>query len=256
MGRAWRPVGVQRILLLIIITGVLFSFILPGGMRGTRMQLSLPELVALLNESGAQVTGLDLEGWAISNRGGEPLDIWQKSKPEERLGIAGSKPLITSTPYGRGMLVKKDFSDGTAVRVTAQQIERLGKQEVCYFLIKCHLSGDNREALVWEYKIREALAVLGSDQGLYITVQGTIGRKLEPENQLAWGRAIYRKLGGNVARTQKSGRYLSLNGYTAALPDAVTVGGERFNLNVALVIPSDSNETNVYLGTPLITSEY
>lgn len=245
----------QKALITVIFLGALFACILPGA-TGSRERLALAELVSLLRDNGVQVEVSELEGWAVLREAGEPREIWRKLGWEKQLGLANSGMNQIDTDRGRCMNINKEFQDGTKVQIYIQKFEKIGLENLCYIVVKCSIPGGSGEGPAWEKRLRTVLANSSRERGLYVTVRGEFYRRLEPEAQLAWGRTVYRDLGGRIRNTLQTERYLSLNGYTAALPDAVTVDKRKFNLNVALVNSSDAFETRVYLGSPIITSEY
>ncbi len=249
-------VTVQKALITLIFLGAFFALILPGTGESNRERLALGELVPLLQDNGVQVEGIDLAGWGVLREAGEPRAIWRKLGWEHRLGLSGSRICQIDTGWGLCVNIKKEFGDGTNVLISIQKVEKIVPGNLCYIVVKCSLPGASEGGQAWEKRFRAFLANSFRERGLYVTVRGKFDRRLEPEEQVAWGRAVYRDLGGKPEETVQTERYLNLIGYTPVLPDAVTAGNSRYNLNIALVNSSDTNETRIYLGSPIITSEY
>ncbi len=244
-------------LFLIILIGIFLGFLLPGETRGNREKKpSLPELLSLAERGGVRVDGFELEGWAVFRQKGEVDQIWKDLDLPAQLGISKGNISLARAPQDKRVRFQGCPPGGAVVQITLQQVSQGSKQDLCYVMIKVRVPSGAQTPLAWEGKLRKALVSLDSEYGLYITVKGRIPRKLEPDIQLAWGQAVFRALGGSVASSLRTKKYLSLAGYTPVFPDAVRVRKKRVNFNVALTSPAASNETFVYLGTPLISSEY
>lgn len=63
-------------------------------------------------------------------------------------------------------------------------------------------------------------------------------------------------LNSNKVETMVNDRVVSVSGYTPKLSERLTVSGKSVNINMAFRYNGIKNETLVYLGTPIITSEY
>jgi hypothetical protein len=116
------------------------------------------------------------------------------------------------------------------------------------------VAGSTQESLSQEKKIRESLASLGKNHGIYLAVKGKIAADLDEEAQLAWGKAVFRGFGARITDTLRTDKYTSITGYSPVLPDVAVVGGGKINLNLSMVRKEQG--IHVLLGTPLITCEY
>ncbi|MDH7576654.1 MAG: YwmB family TATA-box binding protein [Bacillota bacterium] len=241
---------------LVIVLGALLAFFLPGETSGNREKPVLPELVALVERGGGGVDGFDLEGWAVVKRRGEVEKIWKDLDLTGSLELQDGRLSPVQSSQGKAICYQGRPAEGAEVRITLQKVGQAGPQDLTYLMLKARIPSGTRTALAWEEKLRETLAAAGSEHGLYLTVKGRIPRKLGREAQLAWGEAVLQELGGSVADSLRTEKYLSLVGYTPVFFDAVRVGKKKVNINVALVSQAGSEETLVYLGTPLISSEY
>lgn len=244
----------KRVLALVIVLGIVLTLFLSAG-KDRQETLTPVELSSLLTSGGVQVEGYELEGWAVARDSMAPSAVWKKTGLEKSLGLAGGKRENLATRWGDCFRIS-GVSQGTTVRVVVQQVAAGGGQEGCYLLIKCTFAGENREILSWEKQIRRALASLGGEYRVYITVKGKICDTLDETAQLAWAQAICQELKAPVVSTLRSENYLSLTGYSPLLPDVVQIAGKKTNLNLAIVDSEKAQETHIYLGTPLISCEY
>lgn len=242
----------KRVLILLLLAGTLLTLVFTG-ITCEDEPLAFDTISALMTSGGVQVEGYHLEGWAVIRDPGEPASIWRERKLGEKLGLQNTEK--RTIPTSRGDCFQVVYTDRDLdLRASILKNEGMGKEDLCYILIKCILPAGSQDGLAWEKKIRDTLSSLGKDHGIYLTVQGKLGVQLDEDAQLAWGQAIFRSLGAAVTDTLRTSEYLSLTGYAAALPDAALAGGKEINLNLSLV-PRDQ-ETRVYLGTPVISCEY
>ncbi|NPV28733.1 MAG: hypothetical protein HPY58_03585 [Firmicutes bacterium] len=248
----------QKGLLFVVILGVLLTFFLPGEGRGSREKPCLPELAALLERKGVEIDGFDLEGWAVARKRGEAEEIWKELNLPGALGISGGSLSPVHTLQGEGMRFRARLAGGADVCITLQKLSKAGPHDLVYVMLKAHVPPGGQGSLLWEKRFRRALASLGlgSEHGLYLTVKGRLPCRLEPGARLVWGEGVLRDLGGSVTGSLETEKYLSLVGYTPFFSDAVRAGRKKVNINVALASPPGSGATFVYLGTPLISSEY
>lgn len=229
---------------------VLFVF----GKTSTKESLVLDKLSLLITAGGVQVEGYYLEGWAFLQDPAQPNEVWEERKIGEKLGLVDVSKRTISTVSGDCLQVECACRDCQA-RVVLQKIqEESNNEDKIYISIKYNITDSIQESLSREKKIRETLTYLGKDHGLYLAVKGNIAADLDEEAQLAWGEAIFRDFNAKAADILCTDKYISITGYSPVLPDAVTVGGRKTNLNLSMV--RKENGIQVILGTPLITCEY
>lgn len=214
------------------------------------------QLVTILEESGARVKGIEIEGWGVMRAAGDPPSLWSRLGWGKQLGLEGSRSSMVETGWGECLNIRKDFRDGAKILISIQKVEKIVPGELCYIVIRCDLPGSAERGKYWENRVGGFLRSFFKERGLYFTVRGEFDRRLNPEEQLAWGREVYRYLQGRQAETVKNGRYISLLGYTPLLPVLDPPGDFRYNLNLALVNSRSWEKTQIYLGCPVITSEY
>jgi|GEM_PF-3212720 len=248
----------KRLLLLVIIAGVALGLILAeANLPREQGHYWLPVLAAVLESGGARVVEYDLEGWATLQGPAEPGLVI--SRFQGQLGLAQGAVITGHTTWGQVWQTSGATPDGAAVRFLIQNDDRYQSAHHSYCVIRCRLSAGNcsgQACRQWEQRLRDILQLLGREHRLYLTVQGVIPRQLGRQAQQAQGRSFCQLLGGRVTGYQDAEQYQSLTGYSPLLPDAVNTGNSKVNINIAFVGRKDTNETQVYLGIPVITTEY
>ncbi|HHV34211.1 MAG TPA: hypothetical protein GXX59_01325 [Syntrophomonadaceae bacterium] len=242
----------KRMLIPLLIVGILLALVFTGKTYQGEPAV-FDTLSALMTSGMVEVEGYHLEGWAVvRDTAGEPASIWGKRKLGEKLGLENAEKRIVRTPRGDCFQVVHT-NHGLNVQASVQKIEGAERQD-CYILIKCILPADLQNSIAWEKRIRDTLFTLGREHGIYLTVCGKTNSPMDEGAQLAFGRAVFRGLGADVSGTLRTSKYLSFTGYTPLLPDAALAGGKNINLNLSMVCKE--HETQILLGSPLISCEY
>jgi hypothetical protein len=218
-------------LVLVIFTCSFLSCLFSGETKAKEGEY-LPYLVYLMQESGVQIDGIELEGWVSFRQGEDPQEMFRKMMPLQDM-LKSTEVVFLSCQPGQGQ-----------------------NQDLATLLVKVKHRGSLERAFLWESGLRELLETAGREHGLSLTVSGRIPGELEAEQQLAWAQSLFGQAGGKVSTSLKTAKYLSLTGFTPFLPDFIWDGKNRVNLNVAVVCSPGSGETLVYLGYPLISCEY
>lgn len=213
---------------------------------------AVPGLLRCLAAEGVTLSGIELEGWAVFP-GASPQQVFRRLCQQKALDLSEARPL----PVGKGEVLKFGLSypDGAKLTVLLSPSAERPDRDATGLLIRCCLTG-SAGATGWECRLRRCLRQLGGEHGCYVTLIGDLPERLGPAEELDWGKRAYLRLGGLVTDSRRTAGYLSLCGYSPLLPEAVALNRRPCNLNLALVASPESRITHVYLGTPIITSEY
>lgn len=253
-GRRWETGCLcvkKTVIPLLFLSAVLVLLFL--GKTSAIEPLVIDKMSMLMTAGGVQVEGYYLEGWALLRESGEPAEVWEKKKIGEKLGLVDASKRSIPTGWGDRLQVERIDRDCQA-RVMVQKMKGISEDNPTYISIKYAVAGSTQESLSQEKKIRESLASLGKNHGIYLAVKGKIAADLDEEAQLAWGKAVFRGFGARITDTLRTDKYTSITGYSPVLPDVAVVGGGKINLNLSMVRKEQG--IHVLLGTPLITCEY
>ena len=243
---------VKKTLLLLVLLGALTILLISGEVK--KEPMAFEELLLLMEASGVQVEGCQLQGWAIVQDFGKAADVWEKRKIGQRLHLP--EALIKSYPEDNGDGLTVVFAEkDVQAHFVFKKIKETPKEDLFYLTLNCSFNifqGRPSEIILWEKKIRGTLSVLGDEHGVYLTVDGKIA-PLDKKAQEAWASAVFREVGAQVVDTLQTGRYTAITGHTPHFA-AVDVGKKKINFNLAIV--NQGEETRVLFGSPLITCEY
>lgn len=81
------------------------------------------------------------------------------------------------------------------------------------------------------------------------------GRKSPPEVDEIISKML-REAGAETVHTMKNDRLVSVSAFAPNVRDRLTLGGESVNINMAVRYNSVEDKTMVYVGSPIISSEY
>lgn len=210
-------------------------------------------LVAILEEAGADVEGVEIVGWGVLRHAGDPLDLRRRIEQARLLGLEGIQGSFMETEWGSCWSASRDIGEGGRLLLSVVSVLPEG---LSYLTVRCELPGDAARGKGWETRIRGFLEGSCGEKGVYFTAKGEFTRRLRPEEQLAWGRALCGYLQGKALEELRTERYLNILAYTPFLPPSEVSRRLGYNLNIALVETSSGAKTRVYLGSPVITSEY
>lgn len=239
----------KRFLMVGLLTTVFFLLhLVPGestAEQGKRPMLSC--LALLLQESGAQVTGYEIEGWAYLRQKEDLLQVLKNADFQVKA------TQFNWNAAGTACSCRWLLPDGSKISLGANLQT---KKDSANLFIKVNIPGNSRNLSFQEDLIEDMLQGIARDWGLSQTVTAKIPTRLSEEQQLYWAQELIRFTGGSISSSLKTDKYLSITGYSPAFTGGVWDGKHKINLQLAIVSPSYRNETLVYLGSPLITCEY
>lgn len=249
------PLKIKRsdVVLLLMAIFVVFSGIMVGYSSPSGEDLIIRNFLS----SGAVYNRLILNGWAAV----DDSDLKTDTASEfERL----VKPLFSSYHYS--------ISQYTAINSTTIKAKGLIKPKVKATItlikhdrVKAKPSGEVYLVLSLEsrnpdvsYSFLNAAmnSFLGRDYHQSMIISGTINKKLSPREKDIFIKGMLQKIGVQNMETLAVGPLVSVTGYTPSVRNVLTVAGKSVNINMALRYNTIENKTMVYIGSPVITSEY
>ncbi len=108
----------------------------------------------------------------------------------------------------------------------------------------------------WRGKIKKVLNEFGSEENISTLYSGVISKSLNMEEmkscvQKAWQITQAKEIEGIAEEN-----LVSMTGYTKQMKNFIELGDERMNMNIALRVNNDDQQTHVMVASPLITTEY
>ncbi len=237
--------------MLLLFSGTILALLFTGNVNENEHH-EFAALSSVMASGGVDVEGFHLEGWAVVRDTGTPSSFWDKNMLGEKLGMEDEEKKTKVTAEGELFQIAQHAKD-FHLQASVKEVDNGEKHEL-YILIGCILAPDLENSLAWEKKIRYILSSLGKEHGVYLTVSGKIDSPMDEEALLGFGKAMFHILGANLTNTLCTDGYVSFTGYAPLLSDVAITGREKNNLNLAAV--RQEQETQILLGTPVISCEY
>ncbi len=218
-------------------------------------------VVGVFKSSGARFKRLEVNGWAAVK---DPMSSEKEAKAF-LIGRLTKIPCEGGLPQVRGVRQDGMFTARTGVRVKGgvtanvalQQYygdKPFGAGETCLVI---SLATENPAA---SYRSLDTIfdALCSGCEGPQksTVVSGYIGGRVD---RRAASQIIAKMLNEATAQnvvTVSEGPLVSISAYTSRVPRWLTDGKKSVNINMALRYNSVENRTFLYVGSPLITSEY
>ena len=216
-------------------------------------------LVTAFEESGAKFQELTAQSWGKVGSGGHNLDelkaLYQKIIQAMGKGAEVSITESTDQNY-TGIAAAGKTPEGYDINITLQSISDSYEDDETYLIIDLHENIDCAEA----GKIRKAadsyFAAVDATGETSVLISGYFEQILNLKAKESLVEAVFKKVGGEELESVDTETYLSKSGYCPGLPRSITSNGQKINLQIALFDNEVQNQTGIFIGTPLIFSEY
>lgn len=87
-------------------------------------------------------------------------------------------------------------------------------------------------------------------------VKGHLSGRISAEQKEHLASHLFHSWGGAVKSTHQTSGYYVAYGYTSGITFYKKINGQKINLNLAIAYDEISDETTVYLGIPLLNSDF
>jgi len=229
-------------------------------------------VVRVFKSSGARLDRLEVHGWAVL---GEPPETREAAvrylnTRAKKLFPEGEIPLIKDHYGNRNLTLHMEGRLKSGVYAKASLLQDTGaspKRERAAYLV-VSLFADNPLIANGESITDDALypyldldkLVLRVMEGESFTkstvASGIIDGQMSPRQVNELIQKMLRKAHAQKVEVLEDERLVSVSAYTPDVRQQLTSGGKSVNINMALRYNSLENKTHVYVGSPLITSEY
>lgn len=160
--------------------------------------------------------------------------------------------------YNQVKLINQDNEDIT-VTIVMDDFKSNNFQKESYLLVDLFLLKDYKNILELENIILDYFVATGFSFEYDITVGGSFSNKMNTVIMKDVINKTFNSIGGEIQEGMEvfeEGDLLSYTGYSPKLADAIQLAGERVNLNIAMKSSDDLNKAFIWIGTPLIATDY
>ncbi|MDO4541757.1 MAG: YwmB family TATA-box binding protein [Bacillota bacterium] len=216
-------------------------------------------LVAAFEESGAAFQELTAQSWGKVGTGRENLPELEAlyEKVVASLGEGAKVTIEEATEENYvGLSATGKTPQGYDINITLQSIKDNYEEDETYLIIDLHENLDSKEAAGIRQTAENCFAAVNAKGETSVLISGYFEHILNGEAKKALTTAVFASVGGESVETVDSGTYISDSGYCPGLPRSITANGQEINLQIALFDNEVQNQTGIFIGTPLIFSEY
>lgn len=203
--------------------------------------------------SGAKINTININGWAIVQEKFIGIDLMKKWIEDIRKELNLENVKLTEKDYNTFREVKMEYSgDEKRVVVIFQSLHEDVPQT--YLIVDEYL--DDFRYINDKTDIERVFENYNKKPEISILCEGTFdGRKSYNELEAIKNKVI-NSIHGSVINEGYYDNFISTTAYSPEIKEYIAIGGEKININVALRYSSYDDKTHIYIGSPIITSEY
>lgn len=256
--------GLNRMKLIIFFTitvflGAVFLYLWKLDDPVPTVSQSEDPLVLAFEESGAQFQELTAQSWGKVGSQGYSLEELNGFYEDiiKALGKGSQIEVTDSTQENYiGLVAAGKTAQGYDINITLQTIKDSYEDDETYLIVDLHEALDSSAAESIRKTADSCFKALGTTGETSVLITGYFEEVISSQAKQNLGKAIFSSVGGSVLEAVDSGSYISQSGYCPGLPRSVTSNGKEINLQIALFDNELENQTGIFIGTPLIFSEY
>ncbi|TZE81305.1 YwmB family TATA-box binding protein [Calorimonas adulescens] len=238
-------------LLFLIVT----AFVYPEVGGANISKVSIKEA---LERSGAAFDGAEINGFSLLNEKFMGYRLLEETVENlaQRIGnqniyrISG----IDEEDYRQVTLKGEDNDAAFAITI---QTYNLPSGPESYLIVNCYIkdsSEDIGEAYEEVKKCFDALKVKKPQISVILT--GHFDKKLSEKDMNTIVSSIMSSLDASYTKNRLYDDMLTMTGYSEKLGEYIELGNEKINLNLAMRYSDSDGKTYLWLGTPVITTDY
>ena len=249
----------------------LSALLLVTGLYYQNAHLKAAETIAMndsvilreaFESTGARFRKIDLQGWAQLKEDYSSEDQMLKAM-EKVIAIFGiNQNEIKTEKSTRSNLVSVTQSGrldpDTYLTVIMQTTKDSGRQNKPKSYLIVGISHFRTPANYKNLRIKmvEVFSLIGEQAHYSNIISGYVAKKMEVKEMQKMSKKVMQITGAEEVENYADDRMTSVTGFTPAISDRLTLGPKRVNINMAARYNSTDAGTYIYIGSPIITTEY
>lgn len=179
---------------------------------------------------------------------------------EQLAAIVGGDNDLLREEYGdsfyTGITVKGYTGDGFYMEMMLQSISDGYEEDETFLIVNLSEKSESQELSRITAKCNEFFKTVEAEGETQILLSAYFEELLSPRQKRTVAERIFKDGGGEIIEGVDEDTYMSRSGIYPGLGDGVVSAGKKINLQVAMFDNEVNDETSIYLGTPLVFSEY
>jgi len=200
-----------------------------------------------------------LQGWAkISNQFASREELLgYGAKIQESLGVKESAIQEEASDEGfNSVRIKGEISEKISAEIILQSLTDKKGQDETYLIINMDDCRGPEFLNISKEKIRAAFQIFGQKPEINQLMIGFQEGKLGKKSYQSLMNGIFSSVGGKISGGVEEENYFSKTGYVPGIEEKLKVGRNDVNIQVAMAYDDLENKTYIYIGSPLVYSDY
>ena len=228
------------------------------NVKSTVKAVSQPLQVAFQSSKAVFVEN-KLQGWAkINNNFSSRKELLAYgSKVEHSLGMNDAVVREEASDEGFNSLkIKGEISEKVTAEIIIQSLRDKKSQDETYLIVNMVDYRGPEFLDVSKEKMRAAFNLFEQEPEINQLVIGYQKGKLGKKSYRNTISSIFSAVGGKISGEVEEENYFSKTGYVPSIDEKLKVGRDDVNLQVAMAYDEIENRTYIYIGSPLVYSDY
>lgn len=216
-------------------------------------------LPTAFKESGAVFREVKVQAWAEIPKHYQTLAEMTTAIQTLTGGLNPPEDFRTEThedEYSMGITATGRTGKGYLAEITLESVKEDNAADTTYLILNFSETLDFEEIPSMEKVTSRCFAKFDGIPEISVLLAGSYDILLNNAEKKVVAKKIFKKIDGKAREMVDNGDYLSESGYSAALKNAVISDGKKINLQIAMFDNEVTSETWIYIGSPLIFSEY
>lgn len=216
-------------------------------------------LSTLFQESGAEMVQLSAQCWEqIDNNfhGGEDMALYYEGIRE----VLGDDDLLSFDEYDdqgyAGFSISGITEQGYTLNLVVQSLGDRNTEDETYIIVElADKSGSGDIENIRSY-LNDIFSAVSCRCDPSFMVEGKFDELLSKREKKRISKNIFALMEGKIEEKVSDGSYVSFSGYTEHLPGGVQTDDHTINLQTALSDNEEEGSTHIYIGTPVVFSDF
>lgn len=249
--------GIFGVILILAIVYGLRSF----GTTNTKATASSTELsiATAFRESGAESVQTSARCWELLDNkfhSSNEMAAYYESIRE----VLGDDNMLTFEEYDDqgyiGFSAAGVTEDGYHLNLVLQSMGERNTEDETYLIAELTDKSGNCNIDELRRRMETIFAVVNSTAEPSFMIEGKYEDLLSKREKKRISKSIFTLMDADIENKVSDGSYLSYSGYTEKLPESRTVNNRLINLQTALSDNEEEGCTHIFIGTPVVFSDF
>lgn len=219
-------------------------------------------LMTAFEASEGQLEGTNISIWSQIKEGDYNLEEMEEISLEcaSLLDLEKNAEIdITEDGDYNKVMVTNQKEEDIYITIVMENLKKEGLATESYLLVDLFLSKNYKDITRIEDAILDYFTKNKFDYENAITILGTFSNKMNIDIMREVIGKTFKSIDGQVIEGMEETEYgdmVSLTGYSPKLQNNIQLAGEQINLNAAMRYSEHDQKTYIWIGTPLISTEY